>query len=68
MLPIYADAQLGSKSKSYDAIIWQIGLVDGSLYHLPKSTGKWIMHEDSAILTKLNNLKMKNEKIKPDIL
>lgn len=62
LLPIYADAQLGSKSKSYDAIIWQIGLVDGSLYHLPKSTGKWIMHEDSAISNETKQFK--NEKMK----
>lgn len=62
LLPIYSNAQLRSKSKSYDAIIWQIGLVDGSLYHLPKSTGKWIMHEDSAISNETKQFK--NEKIK----
>lgn len=63
ILPYYQEAQYQSTGKSYDAIIWQVGLIDGSLYHLSKVTGKWVMHDDSAISKESKKIKTEKKKI-----
>lgn len=61
ILPFYEEAQRECVNKSYDAIIWQIGLISGSLYHLSSITGKWIMHQDSAMSEETKQIKMKKK-------
>lgn len=51
------------KDKGHDAMIWQLSLAKGTLFHLHDVTGTWTMHKESAIATEKSNNIMLNKSL-----
>ncbi|MCV3327713.1 glycosyltransferase [Pediococcus ethanolidurans] len=49
IIPQYLDLQSKCPMKAHDTLLWQLALVNGTLYHFNEVTGIWVMHDNSAM-------------------
>lgn len=58
IIPQYLEAQNQCPTKAHDALLWQLALMRGTLFHFSAITGTWVMHSTSAMATEKAHVKL----------